>query len=304
MGYKQTPLKDRLRTYYEVRRILESIPGIKPSVLVDQLEETGFRIPSRQTIMRWSREEASPLTNIHVFEPHPSEALSFFLGSWLGDGWGDKSDQGRRMRLKVRSESFANEFAQAATLVLAKPKSYRVWRTKDRRGYWYNVKVTSLLLYEFVTQELRALKSAINLFPLGFIRGFATAEGCPSISISARSGPRLNVGVAISNSDLGLLSFCKALLTHAGINSGRLRRNFTKGHRTNLGVATKDGWLLNISRIDDVERFARIIGFADVEKQYKLDTGLRLLRESGPIAGARLWIESFRKSERKWVRRG
>jgi len=115
------------------------------------------------------------------FHPVPSDSLSFFLGAWLGDGWADEADGGKRLLLKVRSMSFADEFAAAATAVLG--KQYRAREVHDKNGRWYQVKVTSMLLFEFVGRPFAELEPTIEQFPMSFLRAFATAEGNPSVSI-------------------------------------------------------------------------------------------------------------------------
>ena len=295
-------LLERARTYGAVREYARSNPGLGPSAATRELKRKGYTVPSRETVRHWILDATSPLTGVNVFTPLPSDELSFFLGSWLGDGWGDESDGGKRMRLKVRSQSFAVEFAHAASVLLSKSKDYRVWKTADEHGSWYNVKVTSVQLYKYVTQDLEVLRRVIVPFACGFLRGFATAEGCPSVSISKRRGPRIDVGVTISNSDLDLLCFSRDLLKEQGFRPGKIRLNFPEGHKTNISVATRDAWLLSVSRLDDVQKFADSIGFADSEKQTKLCDAIRFIRESGPIGGAKRWLERYEKVRHKWVR--
>lgn len=166
------------------------------------------------------------------------------------------------------------------------------------------MKVTSVMLYGFVTQDFSVLRQTIEPYAVGFLRGFGTAEGCPTVSISQRRGPRLDVGVALSNSDLELLRFARDMLSRLLIQPGKLRLNFPEGRKTNLGIATKAAWILTVSRIADAQRFADLIGFADSEKQSKLCEALQLIRESGSIGAARRWLCLYKKVNHKWVRKG
>lgn len=223
-------------------------------------------MPSRETIRRWARAETSPYTGKRIFDAEPSEELSFFLGAWIGDGWGDENDGGKRMRLKVRSEGFAAEFARSASVILSKSVPYRVWTTADERGPWYNVKVTSFMLFEFVNRPMEELRAFIEPFPIGFLRGLFTAEGNPSVSIERRNGPHLSAGLAVANSDRKLLEFSRELLSKLGYHPGQIRLNFLVGKRTNLGVARSSGWLLSLSRLEDARKFANEVSFADSTK--------------------------------------
>ena len=72
---------------------------------------------------------------------------------------------------------------------------------------WYLVKVTSFMLYDFANRPLEALRANIERCPKGFLRGFFTAEGNPSVSLERTNGPYLQTGLVVSNSDYELLVF-------------------------------------------------------------------------------------------------
>lgn len=235
------------------------------------------------------------------FEPNPSEELSFFLGAWLGDGWADESDGGKRLLLKVRSYDFAKEFATSAEKILHKTDSYWVRRVFDKTGIWYLVKATSFLLYDFVNQPLDVLRATIEPFPVGFLRGIYTAEGNPSVNVSQRKRAWLDVGICLSNSDHRLLEFSRGLLLTLGFHPGRIRLNYPAGKVTNLSVAKKPGWLLSISRFAEVREFASTIGFGDSYKQRKLKDAISLIKKSGHLSAASDWTRLYEKRRGKWV---
>jgi intein-encoded DNA endonuclease-like protein len=244
----------------------------------------------------------SPLTGKNLFVAKPSEELSFFLGAWLGDGWADENDGGKRLLLKVRSYDFAKEFADCAAAILRKTDSYWVRRVIDKAGEWYLVKATSFQLYGFVNQSLEELRTTIEPFPKGFLRGFFTAEGNPSVSIEQTHGPYLGVGVVVANSDRELLEFSRGLLSKLGFHPGRLRLNIAEGERTNIGIARSPGWLLTLSRLGEARKFSKEIGFADSEKQAKLEDAISLVEDYGRLGAAREWPKSYEKRGKKWVR--
>ncbi len=302
VGRKFAPISDRMRVYRLVREIVDAKRFTTLKDLTEELRPNGYTLPSRETIKHWVRGETSPFSGKRIFDSLPSEELSFFLGAWIGDGWSDESDGGKRMLLKVRSYDFAREFAEAAAKILHKTDTYWVRRIRDETGMWYLVKVTSFMLYDFVNQPLEALRTSIEPFPKGFLRGFFTAEGNPSVSIQQR-GPTLDVGVALSNSDSTLLEFSRSLLETLGFHTVRIRLNRPEGKRTNLGVATKPNWLMTISRFDDIRKFAEEIGFGDSTKQRKLIDALSLRSEHGRAGAANRWTKLYEKYQGDWVRR-
>jgi intein-encoded DNA endonuclease-like protein len=299
---KFSPFDDRLKVYELVREAVNADRYKGPAPFVKELEGKGIQLPSRDTIRRWASGAASPLSGKRVFDKQPSEDLSFFLGAWIGDGWADENDGGKRMLLKVRSYDFAKEFAVSAAKILHKTDSYWVRRVQDRRGRWYLVKVTSFQLYDFVTGPFADLQEVLVKHPTGFLRGIFTAEGNPSVSIEQRRGPRLEVGLSVSNSDRELMEFLRMLLFDLGLHPGGLRLNTGAGTRTNMGVATKDVWTMNLSRIEEVEVFARKIGFADSSKQHKLEHAISLVQELGHKAAASEWTTLYTKRGHAWVR--
>jgi intein-encoded DNA endonuclease-like protein len=302
VGSKFSPLNDRIRAYEEVRKLAKD--GVRsPSGLLRELRKAGLGTPSRETVRRWANGLNSPLTNLNLFVPTPSDELSFFIGAWYGDGWGDENDGGGRMRLKVRSDSFAQEYADTATEILGKSIPYRVWVTHDDGGPWYNVKVTSRLFFDFLNQDLQKLTKIIEPFPRGFLRGFFTAEGSPTVSIESSPTPWLSVGVVVSNSELFTLRFCSNLLQKLGYKPGKIRINMEEGERTNIGVARTKGWLMTLSRFADVSRFASQIGFADRKKEQKLTDAIEILFHDNRYRATDEWNKLYRKKGKKWVRR-
>ncbi len=300
MGRKFAPVKDRMEVYKLVRSAVESGGTTSPARLRRQLERSGYQLPSRETIRLWAVGATSPMSGKRLFTPEPSEELSLFIGVALGDGWRDSADGGKRIRLKVRSLGLASEFANAGSKILGKTSPYRVWKTIDEGGPWYNVKVTSFMLYDFFESPVAEVQRLVEHYPRGFLRGFATAEGCPSVNIS-KKGPALHVGVVISNSNKRLLKFSRKLLLGLGFHPGKIRLNMPKGKKTNLSTATKAGWLVSLSRFKEVSRFASLIGFADEKKQRKLNEALKMIKVYGSIEAARLWAESYEKIGKRWT---
>jgi len=260
-------------------------------------------LPAKETIRRWSLDANSPYTGRNLFDGSPSPELSFFVGAWIGDGWADDNDGGKRLRLKVKSRDFAEEFARCASVVLKKGRPYRVWTTVDEGGTWYNAKVTSVDLYEFVDRDLVSIEPIVGRHPKSFLRGLYTAEGNPSVSVWRRNGPGLSAGVEVANTDVQLLELARKYLLELGFSPGRLRLGNRQGTKTGFGRATKDCWIMNLSRQSDVRRFLTEIGFADPNKQSKLTEASESLDELGPQEAARLWLNSHEKLGKRWSKK-
>lgn len=303
MGSPFTPVADRMKVYDMVRDAVSAGRFSGSTDFIRSNKGCGFAMPSRKTVRRWALGETSPFSGKNLFVARPSEELSLFLGIWIGDGWSDDNDGGKRLLLKVRSRTMAEEFAAASSKLLAKTKPYRVRINVDERGPWYTVKVTSFQLYDFVTQPLENLMEFIEPYPEAFLRGFYTVEGNPEVSVQQRRVPELGVGVCVSNSDHQLLQLSRNLLSSLGFHAGRIRLGTPAGKQTNVGIARKDNWMMNLSRLSEVQEFARDIGFADSDKQQKLDDAVSNLKQYGRARAAEKWLESYCKVGGAWVRK-
>ncbi len=292
-----------MKTYRKVRELIESEGYTGTAALRKELGATGCVLPSRETVRRWALGKTSPLSGKNLFVARPSAELSFFLGIWIGDGWSDNNDGGKRLLLKVRSRTMAEEFAAASSNLLAKTKPYKVRINVDERGPWYIVKVTSFQLYDFVTQPLENLTEFIEPYLKAFLRGLYTAEGNPSVSLSQVRSHRLDVGICLSNSDLALLERCRDMLIKLDFNPGRLKVDRYKGEVTNLSVVTKTMRQFTISKFTDVIRFAETIGFADSAKQRKLTDAIELIGRFGSFQAYYRWTRLYEKRSGDWVRR-
>lgn len=231
---------------------------------------------------------------MNEFEPNPSKELSFFLGAWLGDGWADESDGGKRPLLKVRSREFAEEFARSATKVLSKTEPYKVREITDETGKWYLVKVTSLKLYEFVTQPFEKLTSCIEAHPIGFLRTFFTAEGNPTISVvKQKVASKLTVDVCVSCTDRDYIKLVRCLLEDLGYRPTNLTTAGKIGAWTNLSIRKKTEWQFRVLRPEKV----------DAQKQTKLEDAFDVLDNSKEVDVITKWRETYQKERGIWIKK-
>ena len=240
------------------------------------------------------------MTRVTAFNAEPSEELSFFLGAWLGDGWGDDDDGGKRLLLKVRSLDFAKEFASSATAVLKKQNPYLSSSIVDKKGQWYQVKVTSVLLYELANRPFGQLSSLIKPHPIGFLRALFTAEGNPAVLNQCKSWSTiLGLTVCVSNTGLGYLQFAMDLMKGLGYHPTKMTIGDRPGVQKTIGrysfTTTKTEWQFRIVRIAEVENFLARIGFADSAKQEKAGTALSSIKECGSHRASIAWTRMYRK---------
>ena len=112
------------------------------------------------------------------------------------------------------------------------------------------------------------------------------------------------MGVCKSNSDREFLEFSRELLSNLGFHPGTIRLNKSAGEITNLGKATRDNWVMNLSRFDEIRSLARVVGFADGVKQNKLEDAIRLILGFGNKIAVVEWKKRYRKVNGKWIRIG
>jgi hypothetical protein len=297
---------ERQKVFDEVSRLRQQHGNLGVTALRSMLSPSFSKIPSRETLRRWLLGKTAPTTSLNTFEARPSPGLSFFLGAWLGDGWADESDGGKRLLLKVRARDFAEEFARAATVILEKKKPYRVRVVTGKRGTWYLVKVTSMLLYDFVNQPFSKLHRWIEPHALGFLRAFFTAEGNPIVSIQSR-GPQLIVVLCVSNTDLDYLTYVNTTLVGMGYHPTRIRTSEIVGTERIIGgvatVVNKPCWQTKIVRVGEIDRFLSEIGFADQVKQEKATRARFLMEKHGTKEAAQKWREEYVLIRGVWVKK-
>ncbi len=122
------------------------------------------------------------------------------------------------------------------------------------------------------------------------------------VSVPQRRGPHLVVDVTVSNSDRELMNEVKTLLCSLSLHPGNILLNTRAGTRTTMGVATSDIWTMHLSRFEEIQDFARTIGFADSVKQDKLRDGIDYIRDLGRKKAAVEWVKHYQLVKRLWVK--
>jgi len=104
-----------------------------------------------------------------------------------------------------------------------------------------------------------------------YIKGFTDGEGGPVMYRGKkvknnRIYPQWDRKIAITNSDKKLLFMLKKTLKGFNIES-----HIYLNHKKGTGRCTIDSWQLVVLGKENIERFGKIIGFTNIEKQAKFN---------------------------------
>ncbi|ASJ09041.1 DNA endonuclease [Thermococcus siculi] len=290
-----------LKEIMDYARTLRS-EGFSYSAISSRIAETYNVSVSRPTVSRWCKGTHNPFNKINDVDLSPSPALSYVIGVYLGDGSIHNKGNGKyRIKLKVVDREFSEAFYSALQKLGLHPV-FGFENDSTRVGRFY-VEGSSKALYEFLKNPLESLFRMAELYPAEFLRGFFDSEGFPVVS----AGKRFRVHVEAVNSNLKLLEFSKSLLeTKFGITSAVFKM-YSKGQRVIIRgqeyASNVDMFGLRITKLRDVERFHKEIGFTAERKTQKLQYALSLL-ECCPSDATRLWKERYIKVGREYRERG
>ena len=265
------PYEERVRLYEAVLSM--KTDPVSPSDILHRIESSfGAKVELR-TIKDWIAGTYSPYGRVYQMPREPIPELAYLMDVNFGDtsrsmNW----HHNYTIRLRVKDEDFAREFARAASVVLGKP--CKTW-FDDKRGLWQS-DVISMLLYELVTKPLSKLKAIITHCEdciAAFIRGFFDAEGSAAGSLVA------------SNGNLPLLKYvCHLLSSYFGIETTGPHK---RGPPPGTAVMIKGRWVMvnhqnyqirvrNSSLVD----FEKKIGFSIVRKAESLRYMVNHLKKS------------------------
>ena len=137
-----------------------------------------------------------------MYQPnlHASPELSHIIGAMRGDGHVSKNGQ---IIFVSKDREFIDKFNKNICAVLGRETLRPVRSTKDNCFY---VSVSSLMLGQFLLNDLEQLRDVIETYPAEFISGITDAEGSVTIADDYHEMIR------ISNSNLTLLKFTQDLL--------------------------------------------------------------------------------------------
>ncbi len=253
-------------------------------------EELGIWIPAT-TVYDWITGRSKP--NITPLKVCPE--LGYVIGALMSDcTWSSK------VKLRVKDEDFAKEFAHALKRVTG--KEYDVKKEKD--GY-YVVKLHGSPLRYIIESGL--WKIIAFLYPKEFLQGIFDGDGGVSVCIENRSrfGPRFRVQITLTNTNFELLEHVKQLLKRFEIECSK-ELCFKQGRRKVIRgkeyLTKRDCREVVIEKQEDVAKFYELIGFRIQRKQRKLKDAIEILRKyRSNKERVKAWTRLYTKVGNRWV---
>lgn len=212
------PLELRNRLYRSVMR--HRAAGKSYNQIIRDVEGEFHVRLSKSHVSHWTRGVHVPDGSVTKFVPVPTAELGYVVGVMLGDGnAGAVGDHNYKLRLRVTDKDFAEAFAEAIGSVLSKPSPRVKFHAKTHA---WHVEVSSLLLYQFLTQPLKQLRPTIGHCDDcsgGFLRGFFDSEG----NVSEGS-------ITATNTDKALIQEVLSQLWRLGIQTTGPHLKYRGGH--------------------------------------------------------------------------
>ncbi len=242
----------------------------------------------------------SPESNRFTASPE----LGFVIGAFLGDGsFVQDSDYHHFVKMAVRDFDLAEAFNKSLSVVLSRQVN-KITRTRNDGNVYYEAKYSSQPLGLFLEQPLHQLAPFIESFPIDFLRGLFSADGCGCVTITHQ---KLSPVIFLSNTNLLLLQESAHLLEsrfriRSAINIAKLRGTLFEGMDRSF-VLRKTAFLLRIGRFDDVCSFVKKIGFTIQRKQHRIEHAIRLIKTLGRLKAAEEWKSQYFKERNLWQKR-
>jgi len=220
------------------------------------------------------------------------------MGSFVQD-----SDYHHFVKMAVRDFDLAEAFNKSLSVVLSRQVN-KITRTRNDGKVYYEVKYSSQPLGLFLEQPLYKLTPFIASFPMDFLRGLFSADGCGCVTITHQ---KLSPIIILSNSNLLLLQESAHLLEsrnriqsaiHIDRQSGALFRGVDRRF-----VLRQTAFSLRIGRFDDVCSFVKEIGFAIQRKQERIEHAIQLIKTLGRSEAAVKWKSQYFKVRNLWQKR-
>ena len=251
-------------------------------------KKLGIWIPS-MTIYYWIAGRGKP--NITPLKICPE--LGYVVGALMSDS----ALSNDKIRLKVKDEDFAKEFAHALKEVTG--KEYKV-KAKDE---YYIVDLGGSALRYIVKSGL--WKVIAFLYSKEFLQGLYDGDGGACVSID-RFKPEFQAVIILANSNLEFLTFVKKILLekfgiHCSIKLDR-RRGEKIIFQNQEYTLKRSCWKLVIKRQEDLVKFYKLIGFRIQRRQRKLRDAIEILREhESNKERVEAWLKKYTKVNNRWI---
>lgn len=299
---KHDRIPPELAKTFHSRALQLAAGGLGPARIARELSAAYSLNVTPETIRHWVVGDRNPLFR-NTFKMEPSRALSYIIGSNIGDGC--TLDNNWCVKLAVADLDFAKVYndCMATLFSRSRPNKIIVQRFNVRRRPLYVVKYGSEQLVKLLRQPLNKLLELAFEFPREFLRGFFDAEG--HVDVAARTTYNFYVGA--DNSNRALLMRIRDLLVSAFSIEAKISRKRKSGTIKRIRGASfkmrRTSYSLLIRRLEDVKTFERDIGFAIRRKQSKLEDALMVFRNYGRSRGVAAWNSLCFKEGGEWMRR-
>jgi len=249
-------------------------------------------------VRRWVRGEKPK--RVHRYEPDlsPGRDLAYVAGFYLGDG----KDAGEEH--KVRFELADRDQLEYVGGLVAKILE-RDPKPLGRDGTFYTVQYDSVILSNFLNQDVETLVEYLQAFARDFLRGFFDAEGYVSAVIDFSRSALETILVGAANTNVEYLSSVARILSNLGIKN-KIRRTNRRGQvmtirgeswkrRRDVYHCVVVGWV-------QVRTFSSLVGFHNEAKAEKLKDLIQM-RKKSPQARFGWFMAHYEKRGRKWTKR-
>jgi len=249
-------------------------------------------------VRAWARGEKPK--SVHRYDPDltPSKDLAYLAGFYLGDGKDAGEEHKVRFELAER-EQLVYVGGLVAKILGREPKPL------GREGTFFTVQYDSVILSDFLNQDVETLVEYLQMFAKDFLRGFFDAEGYVSAVIDFRTSTLETILVGVANTNKEYLSTVVRILSQLGIET-KVRPTNRRGEvmtiRGQSWIRKRDvchcvvlGWV-------QVRNFSNLVGFHNEVKAEKLKDLIEIGNKS-PHARFDWFMAHYEKKGRKWVKR-
>ncbi len=252
---------------------------------------------SSDTIGRWIRGEMPKRVSRYEPDLKPSADLAYVAGFYLGDG--KEAGEEHKVRFGLADREQLEYVGGLVAKILG-----RAPKPCGRDGPFYIVDYDSVVLSNFLNQEVKVLVSYLREFVKEFLQGFFDAEGYASCHVDVRHRRVGNFQVGIANTNLEYIQTVTSLLATFGL-AGRRRRTNKRGQtmtiRGRTWIRRNDVYHATLNSMPKVLKFKENIGFRNRAKSEKLND-LVCAMQLKPSERYGWFTARYEREGRKWTK--
>ena len=216
-GVRLRPTVEREKLYHLVLDLRKQ--GLSYNQIIRRIQADHGISLRKSHISDWVNGKHRPFGYVRDFDATPRPELAYVVGVNMGDASMSKSkNYNYKIKLRVIDKDFAEEFSRCLSVILGRVPPRVKWHEKTHA---WHTEVSSMLLYNFLGQDLKRLTPTIEhcqLCKSAFLRGFYDSEG----SITKRH-------LFVYNGELSKLELVRRLLGSMGIETTGPRLRLEKG---------------------------------------------------------------------------